>query len=39
MIGNKKVQDLQFYRELGSGADDIDLRGARKKINDMDELE
>lgn len=39
VVGTKKVQDVQFLKEAGIAADDIDLRGARKKISDMDELE
>lgn len=39
MVGTKKVQDVQFYKEAGIAADDIDIKAARKKFNDMDELE
>jgi len=39
VIGSKKVQDVQFYKEVGNFADDIDVRGARKKFTDMEELE
>ena len=38
-IGNKKFTDLQFYKESGIAADDIDMRGARRRMNDLDELE
>jgi hypothetical protein len=38
-IGNKKFSDLQFYKESGIAADDIDMRGARRRMNDLDELE
>jgi nucleosome binding factor SPN SPT16 subunit len=39
MVGTKKVQDVQFYRESGAAADDLDIKSTRKKLNDMDELE
>jgi nucleosome binding factor SPN SPT16 subunit len=39
MIGNKKVHDVQFVREAGAAADDIDNSRNRKKFNEMDELE
>jgi nucleosome binding factor SPN SPT16 subunit len=39
MIGNKKVPDVQFFKESGVAADDIDIKVARRKLNDMDELE
>lgn len=39
MVGTKKVSDVQFYKETGNLSDDIDNKGARKRMNDMDELE
>lgn len=39
MIGNKKVYDVQFVREAGTSADDIDMRGGRKRMNELDEFE
>ena len=39
MVGTKKAQDVQFYKEAGNLADDIDIKTARKRLNDMDELE
>lgn len=39
MLGNKKVSDVQFYKESGVAAEDINLTGGRQKYNDMDELE
>ena len=39
MVGSKKVQDVQFLKEAGNAADDLDMKGARKRLNDMDELE
>lgn len=39
MLGNKKVQDVQFYKESGVAGEDITFTGARTKYNDMDELE
>ena len=39
MVGTKKVTDVQFFKETGNVSDDIDGRGARKRLNDMDELE
>ena len=38
MLGNKKVHDVQFYKESGIAAEDINFRGGRK-FNDMDELQ
>ena len=38
MVGTKKVQDVQFYKEAGNAADDLDMK-SRKRMNDMDELE
>ena len=38
-ISNKKVTDIQFFKESGITADDIDMRGARRRMNDLDELE
>jgi nucleosome binding factor SPN SPT16 subunit len=37
-LSNKKVYDLQFFKESGITADDIDMRGNRRKMNDLDEL-
>ena len=39
MVGSKKVSDVQFFKEAGVAADDLDLKAARKRLNDMDELE
>lgn len=39
MVGNKKVQDVQFYKESGVAAEDINFSGGRQKYNDMDELQ
>ena len=39
MMSNKKVQDIQFFKESGSAADDIDMKGGRRRMNDLDELE
>ena len=38
MIGTKKSKDVQFYKEIGSLADDIGGGGKRRK-NERDELE
>ena len=37
--GNKKVGDIQFFKESGNVADDIDMRGGRRGLQDLDELE
>jgi nucleosome binding factor SPN SPT16 subunit len=37
-MSNKKITDLQFFKESGVVADDIDMRGGRR-MNDLDELE
>ena len=39
LLGTKKVTDVQFYKESGVAAEDINLTGGRHKYNDMDELE
>jgi hypothetical protein len=39
MLGTKKVLDVQFYKESGVAAEDINFGGGRHKFNDMDELE
>jgi nucleosome binding factor SPN SPT16 subunit len=39
LLGTKKVSDVQFYKESGVAAEDINLTGGRSKYNDMDELE
>ena len=39
MVGTKKVQDVQFFKEAGVAADDLDNKTARKRLTDMDELE
>ena len=39
LINNKKWHDVQFFKEAGAAADDIDIKSARKKLNEMDELE
>lgn len=33
------MYDVQFFKESGVAADDIDMRGARRRMNDLDELE
>lgn len=38
-LSNKKMQDIQFYRESGTTADDIDMKNGRRRMNDLDELE
>ena len=37
-IGSKKVVDVQFLKETGIAAEDLDGRG-RKRLNDLDEYE
>ena len=39
ILNGKKVLDVQFFKESGIMADDIDMRGARRRLNDLDELE
>ena len=39
LLGNKKTQDVQFYKESGIAAEDINFKSGRNKQNDMDELE
>jgi nucleosome binding factor SPN SPT16 subunit len=39
MLGNKKVKDVQFYKESGVAAEDINFTGGRHKMSDMDELQ
>jgi len=39
LIGNKKVGDVQFFKESGVAAEDINVRGSRHRMNDIDELE
>ena len=38
LLNDKKVIDIQFYKESGVAAEDINLKHGRKR-NDMDELE
>ena len=38
-LNNKKVADVQFFKESGTTADDIDMKGGRRRMNDLDELE
>ena len=38
LLNDKKVKDIQFYRESGAAAEDINMKSGRKK-NDLDELE
>jgi len=38
-LSNKKVVEVQFFKESGVAADDIDMRGGRRRMNDLDELE
>ena len=37
-MSSKKIGDVQFFKESGIVADDIDMRGGRR-MNDLDELE
>jgi hypothetical protein len=30
---------VQFFKEAGVAADDLDMKISRKRLNDMDELE
>jgi len=39
LVGTKKVQDVQFFKEAGVAADDLDNKASRKRLTDMDELE
>lgn len=39
LLSNKKVLDVQFSKESGVAAEDINFTGGRHKFNDMDELE
>jgi nucleosome binding factor SPN SPT16 subunit len=40
MIGTKKkFSDVQFFKESGTAADDLDNKISRKCVADMDELE
>jgi nucleosome binding factor SPN SPT16 subunit len=39
LIGNKKVHDVQFFKESCVAAEDINFKGGRHKMNDIDELE
>lgn len=39
LIGNKKVNDIQFFKESCVAAEDINFKGGRHKMNDIDELE
>ena len=39
LIGDKPAQDVQFYKESGIAAEDINFKGGRHKMNEMDELE
>jgi nucleosome binding factor SPN SPT16 subunit len=39
IINGKKVNDVQFFKESGVAADDLDNKAARKRMTDMDELE
>ena len=38
LIGDKPTSDIQFYKESGIAAEDINFKG-RRNMNDMDELE
>lgn len=38
-LSNKKVTEVQFFKESGIAADDIDGKGGRRRMNDLDELE
>ncbi len=39
LIGTKNFQDVQFFKESGIAADDLDNKISRKRLTDMDELE
>ena len=39
LLGEKKAKDVQFYKESGIAAEDINFKGGRSRMNDMDELE
>jgi len=39
ILSNKKVTEVQFFKESGITADDIDMKGGRRRMNDYDELE
>ena len=39
LLGEKKAKDVQFYKESGIAAEDINFKGGRNRMNDMDELE
>ena len=39
LIGDKPVHDVQFYKESGNAAEDINFKGGRHKMSEMDELE
>ena len=39
LIGDKPAHDVQFYKESGIAAEDINFKGNRNKMNEMDELE
>lgn len=39
LIGDKPALDVQFYKESGIAAEDINFKGGRNKMNEMDELE
>lgn len=39
LVGTKKVNDVQFFKEAGVSVDDLDNKAARKRLTDMDELE
>jgi nucleosome binding factor SPN SPT16 subunit len=39
LIGSKKYNDVQFFKESGIAADDLDNKISRKRLTDMDELE
>jgi len=38
-VGNKKVTDVQFFKESGVAAEDINFKRGRSKLTEMDELE
>lgn len=38
-LNNKKLPDVQFFKESGITADDIDMKGYKRRMNDLDELE
>ena len=38
-LSNKKVFEVQFFKESGIAADDIDMKKGSRRMTDLDELE